>query len=46
MLATLDVYLKSKKNASLLAWLGNPGKETEMLCAQRAILLTSVKDER
>lgn len=29
-LAALEVYLKSKKNASLWAWLGNLGNEAEM----------------
>lgn len=36
ILATLDLYLKSKKSASVLAWLGNLGMETEM-CVLREL---------
>lgn len=47
ILATLEVYLKSKKNASVLAGLGNLGKETEMcVLRERAVLLMSVKGEK
>lgn len=39
ILATLEVYLKSKKNASVLAWLGNLGKETEMCVLRESCLV-------
>lgn len=36
IIVMLEVNLKSIKNASLLAWLGNLGKETEM-CVLREL---------
>lgn len=39
ILTTLEVYFKSKMNATLLTWLGNLGTETEMcVCSESSLV--------